>query len=111
MGSGIRRIHDKNRVKRNQHQHAQVRAAERYSVGLGTGDLVEMVRIIQSNDLVDRENRRFVCRHTNRITVFQVRLATIWYNVCYDNKRKSIATVLPADAWEAKALPSEEKPA
>ena len=109
MTGGIRKIKDKNRVKRAQVQHARTRGLERYGAELSAADLVRMVGIIQDPAALP-EHRRFVCRKSNRITVFQVRLDGDWYNVCYDSRRKTIATLLPKDAREAQAFPVHQEP-
>lgn len=76
--------------------HAKKRALERYGVELSTHDIKNMV------DIIKKGQATFLEKQSDRISVFEVAYLDKAFKVCYDRKRKSIATCLPEDFEAAK---------
>jgi hypothetical protein len=74
--------------------HSKERCLERMGIELNGKIFKKMVGLIQKNMSIGQKKK------TNRITIHKIELDNVIYNVCYDRKRKQIATVLPKEISE-----------
>ena len=83
-----------------QRAHAKRRMKKRHQVEISREGLEQMVTAIQRAALFP-DHAKFHDSPSNRVSRWHVRYEGKWYPVVYDNKRKTIVTVLPTNAFGA----------
>lgn len=78
---------------RAQRVHAKRRARERFGLTLNRHDLRAVVRDIQA------ARAEHVCRQSLRVSIWRVVIGGKAMLAAYDNKRKTVATLMPTD-WK-----------
>lgn len=86
---------NKNAKAKCQKKHAKRRAKSRFGLDLNQNQYLEMVKRIQNNvDCV------FLEKQSNRVSFFALKNEGVWLPIIYDKERKTIVTILPAEALE-----------
>jgi hypothetical protein len=75
----------------SQRAHAKRRAEERYGLTLNRKDFEEVVQTIQ------RGGAKFLERQSRRVSIWKLVCQGTWIKVVYDNRRQTIASVLPME--------------
>lgn len=82
--------------KDSQKRHAKRRAEERYGLSLKDEDYRAMVAMIEEGN----EKITQLDKQSLRITLFAVLWDERWLPIIYDNKRKTVVTILPKIALQ-----------
>jgi hypothetical protein len=78
----------------NQRRHARRRAFERYALNLHQDAQEQIIRKIEGGEA------RFICCQSQRISIWEVNYGGKSLPVVYDQKRKTLVTVLPEEALQ-----------
>lgn len=73
----------------SERMHVKKRFSERFGLSVNRHLLRDFISQIQSQKAI------FVERQSLRLTVWEISYENNWYRVIYDNKRKTLVTVLP----------------
>lgn len=82
----------------NQRRHSQVRAEQRFGIGMDTKTYEELCSRIRNAIGAGDKGVVYLEKQSNRVSIMAIHHGEEWVPVCYDKQRKSIATFLPREA-------------